>query len=207
LHSTYNSYVSRTVETQLIRLKRRVEEKLESFQQELYQKVKSIIDNIDLEMTNLANRYLTYTSADIIKLKEKFLEGLDEKIEIFISQKKIYIETSGWWFVGTGKAKSEAVTQAREQLDMIKDDFIEPFDRIYQFFNGNIQYIEQNFEKIAMDPITEALESAERNYRDKEKRMKEINSERDRLNNQVSELDKKIKNIENEMASLLEGNI
>jgi predicted GTPase/cation transport regulator ChaB len=205
-HSTYSSYVSRIVETQLIRLKRRVEEKLESFQQELYQKVKSIIDNIDLEMTNLANRYLTYTSADIIELKDKFLGVLDENLEISISD-KIYIETSGWWFIGTKGAKSEAIKQAIKQLDMINNDFIEAFDRIYQFFNGNIQYIKQNFEKTVMDPITEALESAERNYKDKEKRKKEINSERDILNNQVSELDKKIKNIEDEMASLLEGNI
>jgi len=167
--------------------------------------LKDMISKIDRKITEITE-LLTFTRDDINNLKKAITSLLDYQIGD-IKFEYISIQTSGFWGLGTFKAKSEAILQAKIQLNLIKQEIKEQIndylDEIIQLVSGKMSYIRENYEMKVIKPVINALSEVERNYENRQNEIKRIESELSELEEKIKYIGSRISDIESDLEQLL----
>jgi predicted GTPase len=205
-HTSYSSMCSAIANDKLSECKYEIEKKVEKFSEMVFEKMRELVDDIQNEAIN-QSRYLNFTYEDYEKLMGELLKLFDTKIE-FSFRFGLRIKTSGWWFMGTGRAKEEAIEQLSDHIESLWQKCKTKLDEIMQEIIGNkLDWLRENFSRRVIAPIYDSLKNAERNYREKKKRLKEIESNESEQRKKIEEIEKKKKSLEIEAQNLLEGKV
>ncbi len=201
---TYLMTCKYIVENHLLEFRGEVEKEYYDFQRKQYQKIRDIIDDIDMEIENMIAKHLEYSSDIVREMKNRFLGILNERIEIAM-RTTIEFSMPPFWRWKTSKA--EAASEIREGIDDIitKETIIGPIEEYIQRMMDQLAYLRENFNDRVIRPIRNAIENAIREKENKEKRLKEISKEEENLKKKRDYIENKIKRYQEEIESLMEG--
>jgi len=202
-HTAYSSKCSRIANTKLHECKREIEKIHDNFLRTIMEKMEELVNDIRHESINLI-KYLYFTYDDYKELMDNLLKLWNRKIEFSFKYEAV-IKTSGWWFIGTGKAKFEVETQFSRYVDGMREKFRREWEKINQEIIGTLDWLEENFDKKVISPIRNSLKSAERSYGEREKRLKELDKRKSEIEKKIEEIDKKKKSLETEIKNLFKG--
>ena len=204
-HTGYSEYVSSEVNSMLYDKIEDIKSKVSEYVDDAYGLLKDMISKIDRKITEITE-LLTFTRDDINNLKKAITSLLDYQIGD-IKFEYISIQTSGFWGLGTFKAKSEAILQAKIQLNLIKQEIEEQIkdylDKIIQLVSGKMSYIRENYEMKVIKPVINALSEVERNYENRQNEIKRIESELSELEEKIKYIGSRISDIESDLEQLL----
>ncbi len=204
---SYNMKCQGKIESELINFENEMGQKIESFRREVYDKLKEIVNELDIEIGGIISTHLEYSSDVIRKLMEKFLKILDEKIEDSVGDYRISLDLGGFLFWGT--SKEEVISNAREKIEIKLSDqkISEGFISITDKGEDCIKFIEESFGDNVITPIANAFENAIRNFDNKKRRLEEIEKEKEEYEKAKSKLNSKIEIFEKEAQQLMEATV
>ncbi len=198
-HSSYSAKVSNYVNEKITNLKKDIENNFKKYKDCCLNKVKSFMKQLYNEANSKAIKYLTWTKKDIFHLMDEFSKQID--IDNTIDLPNIEIETQGSWFLNTARAKNQAISQVKDEIENRINSFKENYEKIYGHYRTLIAKLRTDFKNKVIGPVRNSLNDAERNYDQKEKRLKEIMEQKNELNKQKGLLEERLKFIIDELKS------
>lgn len=176
---------------------------MKNFPKSFYEKLKKFTKDFYETVTGEAYRYLSYTYDDFAKLLKNFLSIFEAKIELSLPLPQIIPEDSSETFTFSIDARTEVIEQTDKHFDKLIAKCRAALSRLKQSFEGYVDYVRENFGVKVINPLMNALERAEKNYKMRAERLKETASKKNALEKMQLEIENKIEDLEREMKELI----
>ena len=189
---------------------RNAEADFSEYQNEMYDILKVSVDDIDVKIDELVGQHIPYSSEIVSTLKNRFLNILDETIELEGINIEVNFDTTdidSAIFFWMGTSKEILIEEAYDSIEnyLPEEKAFEPLDRLSQQLQANYSYIREKFADKVISPIRDGYENAKRNRDKKKRRLEELPKEIDKLHKDMKHFEKELISLEAERNKLLDG--
>jgi GTP-binding protein EngB required for normal cell division len=204
-HSTYTERCNKIVDMYISQIKSLIENKFYNYRKNEIESLHEFVHDLRIKIEELAGKYLSYSGSDFMKMAKEILDLYE--LELKSPKFDMHVKSSGWWFIGTGSARSEVIGQLKKHFERLEKEILGEFDRISQSIEGKVEYINEKLNEQTIIPILNSLERASKNYNEKERRVGDIDIEINEVKNMIESISNKLDSIRKEISLFMEENI
>jgi len=204
-HSSYSEKCNSIIEGGIIDMKNEISKKISKYRENKIQLLKDFVYDVRLKANELAGKYISYSSSDFQKMLEEVIKLYDESF--ILPEFDIDVESSGWWFFGTGRARREVVNQIKDHFKDLGEKIKEVLVKLSQSLVSTIVSVREKVNNEVINNIKKSLKRAKKNYDERKERISEIEKEMNEVEKNKESINKKLESIKKEIYMLMEVNI
>ena len=163
-HSSYSEKCNMIIEGGVIDMKDEINKKIFKYRENKIRLLNDFVYDVRIKANELAGKYISYSSSDFTKMIEEFFK---EVPNLYDESFVLDVESSGWWFFGTGKERREVIYQIKEHFRKLEVKINEELVYHSQILIAKILYLGELTKQEVIQPIIHAIKRRKYNYYDK----------------------------------------